>query len=65
MPEQTFWLKSQVQAREVDRGPLCRDLKGWYGKKKRAPIVDTRNVEGAKGKRIWLVGGGIIGRLTG
>jgi len=26
------------------RGPSCRDLK----KKKRAPVVDTRNVEGAQ-----------------
>jgi len=31
----------------------------------RAPIVDTRNAEGAQGESLWLVGKGIVGCLSG
>jgi len=47
------------------KGQSCRDLRGQLGTRKEAPIVDTRNVEGAQGNCLWLVGRRVVGGLTG
>ncbi|XP_068464232.1 uncharacterized protein [Phaseolus vulgaris] len=55
---------TQNHCRWSNRGQSCGDLGGRLSKKKKASIIDTRNVEGAQDKCLWLVGRRIVGRLA-
>jgi len=55
---------TQNHCRWSNRGQSCGDLGGQLSKKKKASIIDTRNVEGAQDKCLWLVGRRIVGRLA-